>query len=175
MSADVIDPDAPVESSARRGQLWVTLAVGVGGVLGAEARFGLSTWVAHGPSGFPWATVLINVSGCFAIGVFMAVLAQLSSPHPLLRPLFGIGVLGGYTSFSTFTVDTERLVLAHRSGIAASYVLCTLVLGAVAVAAGTISTQLFVRRVHDLRIWYRRARGRDGHPSARAATSRRRR
>jgi CrcB protein len=144
--------DAPVRGGPRDPQWDVTAAVIVGGILGAEARYGLSLAVPHAPAGFPWSTVYINIIGCFCLGILMSLLNQLSSPHRLVRPFVGIGILGGFTTFSTFTVDAERLIEHHRSSIAGLYVLCTLATAAAAVAAATIIAQLAGRSVYRRRL-----------------------
>lgn len=84
-------------------------AVALGGALGALARYGLGVAWPHHADGFPWATIVINISGSFAIGVLMAYIAT-GTRHPLLRPLVGVGFLGGYTTFSTAMVDVRVLV-----------------------------------------------------------------
>jgi CrcB protein len=148
--AEELDSDAPVGGRDRQ---WdVTAAVMIGGVLGAEARYGLSVAAPHASAGFPWSTVYTNIIGCFCLGILMSLLNQLSSPHRLVRPLLGIGVLGGFTTFSTFTVDAERLIEHHRAGIAGLYVLCTLATAAAAVAAATIAAQLAARSVYRRRL-----------------------
>jgi len=86
--------------------------VALGGVIGSLARYGLAEAIPHGPTGFPWATFVTNVLGCFAIGLLLTRLTPRS--HPLLRPFLGTGILGGFTTFSTFAVDTEKFVA--RSG-----------------------------------------------------------
>lgn len=108
-------------------------AVAAGGVLGALARYGLTETVRPGPNGFPWATFAVNVLGCFAIGVLLAVLSPRS--HPLLRPFLGTGILGGFTTFSTYAVDTEHL-LGHRPAVAILYFFGTLVAALAAVRLG---------------------------------------
>ncbi|MFI7066315.1 fluoride efflux transporter FluC [Kribbella sp. NPDC050124] len=91
--------------------------VAVGGIIGSLARYGLAEAFSrelaqpHGSCEFPWATFATNVLGCFAIGVLLARLTPRS--HPLLRPFLGTGILGGFTTFSTFAVDTERLLPEH--------------------------------------------------------------
>jgi CrcB protein len=119
----------------------VVLAVGVGGVAGAEARYLLSEAVPHSAGQFPWSTLIINVSGSLLLGVLMVLVLELTSAHRLLRPLLGAGVLGGYTTFSTFAVDVDRLISAHRPMTAAQYVLVTVFGCAVAVWAATVVTQ----------------------------------
>ena len=75
--------------------------VAVGGVAGAEARFGLHAALPHDSTQLPLATLLVNLSGCLLIGMLMVLVTELVDAHPLIRPLLGIGVLGGYTTFST--------------------------------------------------------------------------
>ena len=126
----VIDPDVdlsdPAQRSADPAQQWSLIAAtAVGGILGAEARYGLSTAMPHRDQQFPWSTLLTNVSGCLLIGVLMAVLLKIPSPHRLVRPFLGVGVLGGYTTYSTFAVEVQRLVLHHRTMIALGYAALT--------------------------------------------------
>lgn len=135
--SEAIDVDAPV----RPGPQWdVTAVVAVGGVLGAEARYGLALTVPHPAAAFAWSTVLINVVGCFLLGSLMTVLARRPDPPRLLRPFLGIGVLGGFTTFSTFTVDAVRLAHDHRVATAGLYLLATVGLAASAVLAGSVVT-----------------------------------
>lgn len=75
---------------------------------GSLARYGLAEAIPHGPASFPWATFVTNVLGCLAIGILFARLTPRS--HPLLRPFLGTGILGGFTTFSTFAVDTQKLL-----------------------------------------------------------------
>jgi len=150
--AEELDPDAPVRGRSRERQWDVTVAVIVGGIIGAEARYELAAAAPHTSDGFPWSTVYTNVIGCFCLGILMSLLGQLTSPHRLVRPFVGIGILGGFTTFSTFSVDAERLIEHHRAGIAGLYVLCTLFAAAAAVAAATIAAQLAGRYVYRRRL-----------------------
>ncbi|ANY06324.1 fluoride efflux transporter FluC [Pseudonocardia sp. HH130630-07] len=124
----------------------VLAAVAVGGVLGAEARFGLGMLFPSPPGAWPWTTFWINVSGCVLIGVLLTLLAVARPPHPLLRPLLGVGVLGGYTTFSAWAVDSVGLAVAGRSGTALLHVLVTPVAAVLACAAGVAATRRLVRR-----------------------------
>lgn len=99
--------------------------ISAGGVLGALARHGLSVAWPHSPTGFPWATWTINVSGCFLIGVLMTSIARRRPHQRYLRPFLGVGFLGGYTTFSTSIVDLQPA----RPGTALAYLAAT-VLGA---------------------------------------------
>lgn len=62
------------------------------------------------PGGFPWTTLAVNVIGCAVIGLFMVVITDVWAAHRLVRPFFGTGVLGGFTTFSTYAVDIQGLV-----------------------------------------------------------------
>ncbi|HEY0474455.1 MAG TPA: CrcB family protein [Kribbella sp.] len=113
--------------------------IALGGVLGSLARHGLAEAFPHRAGGFPWSTFAINVIGCFAIGVLLAALTPLS--HPLLRPFLGTGILGGFTTFSTFAVDTERLLPAHAV-VALVYFFGTLAAALVATYLGGAVTRI---------------------------------
>jgi fluoride exporter len=141
-----IDADEPVDRGPLRGEWGVLLAIAVGGIIGAESRYGLDRLVPASRSGFPWATFTINVGGCLLMGALMVVLTELLTPHRLLRPFLGIGILGGFTTFSGFTVDTVRLVDAHRPALAIGYLLATLIVAAAALALGTAATRWLGRR-----------------------------
>jgi CrcB protein len=117
-----------------RGQGVAVAVVALGGALGALARWGVGlTWpTPHG--GFPAATLVINVVGCLLMGVLVVHVAELREAHPLVRPFLGVGVLGGFTTFSTFAVDAEQLLGAGRLGVALGYLAAT-TLGSVGAAA----------------------------------------
>ena len=119
-------------------------AIAVGGALGALARFGLTRAFPAAPGGFPWATWSINVGGCLLIGVLMAWLAAVTAPA-WVRPLLGIGVLGGFTTFSAHTGDAIMLVHTGHPVVAAVYVAATLVGALLAVFAGSQLTRKVLR------------------------------
>lgn len=124
-----------------RRQAPVLAVIAAGGVLGSLARHGAASLQADAGTGWPWAILVVNVSGCLLIGVLMAVLLDLTAPHRLLRPFLGIGVLGGYTTFSTYAVDTQRLLSDGRAAAALTYYLVTPVLALLAVWIGTAATR----------------------------------
>jgi fluoride exporter len=139
------DEDDPRRSAKIRPLEWDLLAaISVGGVLGAEARYGVDTLVPHRVGGFNWATVGVNASGCLLVGVLMAWLLSRARPPRLARPFLGVGILGGYTTYSTFAVDTVHLLHAHRPLVALGYVITTVVsaLGAVW-CAGTLARRIW--------------------------------
>jgi CrcB protein len=116
-----------------RGQGPVVAVVALGGALGATARYALSLWWPLQPGGFPWATFWTNVVGCAVIGVFMVVITDVWAAHRLVRPFFGTGVLGGFTTFSTYAVDVQKLVDHGRPAISLAYLAATLLAALTAV------------------------------------------
>lgn len=126
---------------------WAVLGVvAAGGVLGALARYGIGLAVPHEPAGFPWATFAINVSGCLLIGVLMVLVTDVWPGHRLLRPFLGTGLLGGYTTFSTYVVDVQHLLGAGAARTALVYLVGTLLAALVAVQVGMAATRWVTRR-----------------------------
>lgn len=113
----------------------VLSVVALGGALGALARYAVSVAMPHSPGSFPWATFVVNATGCLLIGLLLGW-HDGSRRHALVRPFLAIGVLGGYTTFSTYAVDVETLFAAGRFGVAAGYLMSTLVVALLAVWAG---------------------------------------
>ncbi|UVS82357.1 MULTISPECIES: fluoride efflux transporter FluC [Actinokineospora] len=112
------------------------VAVAAGGVLGSLARYGLA-------SAFPGAvtTFAVNVVGCLLIGALMAVPAR----RPWQRPFLGVGVLGGFTTFSTAMVDVTTLVREGRPAVAALLLVGTAAVALTATAAGLWATKAVLR------------------------------
>ncbi|MFF8770144.1 fluoride efflux transporter CrcB [Kitasatospora sp. NPDC015120] len=151
-SEDVVADGAAAGAARRRrppvlrGQGPAVAVVAVGGALGATARYGAGLLWTTGPSAFPWTTLLVNVVGCAVIGVFLVVVTEGRPAHPLLRPFFGTGVLGGFTTFSTYAVDARRLLEEGRPGPAVAYLGLTLVAALAAVwAAAAVTRRLLLR------------------------------
>lgn len=95
-------------------QVPVVAVVALGGTLGACARYAVQlAWPTPGGA-FPWATFAVNVSGCALMGALMVAVTELWVGHRLIRPFLGTGVLGGYTTFSTFVGDVDSLASSHR-------------------------------------------------------------
>lgn len=123
---DPVDSDVDLHVPRQRRELrdapWaVPAAIALGGALGALARYGLSAAVPHAPGAFAWSTALVNVSGCFLIGVLMVLVTGVWPELRLLRPFLGTGVLGGYTTFSTHVIDVQRMLAADAPATALLY------------------------------------------------------
>ncbi len=106
------------------------LAIGIGGAIGSLLRFWMSTWVhSFAGRGFPYGTLTVNVLGCLAIGVLFVLFTERFSDNTVLRAGVLIGVLGGFTTFSTFSIETFSLIeqgahLKAFANMALSLVLC---------------------------------------------------
>lgn len=115
------------------------LIVGAGGSLGAVARYAAGAWVAalggSDPSAFPWTTLAVNVTGSFAIGVFLALFASRRWSDGA-RLFVAVGFLGGYTTFSTFAWEFLGLLRGGETDLALAYVAASVALGFAAVALG---------------------------------------
>ncbi|MCK6463972.1 MAG: fluoride efflux transporter CrcB [Phycisphaerae bacterium] len=111
------------------------LAVAVGGAAGSALRYLFSGWVQGRAIGFPWGTLAVNVSGCLLIG-FLATRFDAAAVDPRLRAAVLIGVLGGYTTFSSFSWETLKLVQSGQFARAMGNVLGSVGLCMIAVYAG---------------------------------------
>ncbi|HVV33133.1 MAG TPA: fluoride efflux transporter CrcB [Vitreimonas sp.] len=109
------------------------LLVALGGAVGSVARYGVGYFAARTLGvGFPWGTLLVNILGGLAMGVLTA---KLDPSHEDLRLLIGVGVLGGFTTFSTFSIESVHL-LERNLGLGALYVVASVVLSVAACWAG---------------------------------------
>ena len=126
--------------------------IALGGAAGALLRWVIGEQWPVLPGQFPWSTLWINVSGCLAIGVLMALIEEVLAGRVYVRPLLGVGLLGGFTTFSTFAVETRALLGAHPAlalvyylGTPAAAVLAT-ILGAALVTSALRARTWFASR-----------------------------
>jgi len=111
------------------------LLVAFGGAVGSVARYGVGYFAARALGvGFPWGTLIINVLGGLAMGVLTG---KLDPSHEDMRLLIGVGVLGGFTTFSTFSIETVHL-LERNPGLGALYVAASVILSVAACWAGFV-------------------------------------
>jgi len=129
--------------SAARGD--EVVAVALGGVVGALARYAISAAVPHSDrAAWPWATFVTNMLGCLLLGIVLDWVDNRHEHwkrlHPrrarLARPLLASGVLGGFTTFSTFSVETYGLIDTGHAGAAIGYAVGSVLLGVAMVVLG---------------------------------------
>jgi fluoride exporter len=139
--------DSDLDGPVQKRELAVLGVIAIGGAVGATARYlvGLAWPTAAG--GFPWATLAINVVGCALIGILMVLVAEVWVNQRLLRPFLGTGILGGFTTFSTYAVDIQHLLAGGHPGTGLLYLAGTAAGALVAVwAAATTTRRLVARR-----------------------------
>lgn len=133
-----MDPDvSPFDVAVPRAreQVWdLVLVIAAGGAFGGAARFLLNRAVPT--TDFPWATFAENVTGCLLLGALMVFLLDVWTPGRYLRPFLGVGVLGGFTTFSAYTSETRALLLDGRVPAALMYVFGSLIVGLLATWTG---------------------------------------
>jgi len=116
------------------------LLVGIGGALGSVARYGSGVLVGKAwTSSFPLATLLINIIGSLAMGLLVGYLARTTPAWQADARLFvAVGVLGGFTTFSAFSLDTIAMIERGEIGLALLYVLLSVVVAIAALYAGLV-------------------------------------
>jgi fluoride exporter len=127
---------APIRQHQRSGPGAADLAaVAVGGGIGSVARYALAAAFPAG-HGFPWAIFAVNVSGCFCLGLLMVYLLEVWPPRRFLRPFLAIGLIGGFTTFSTFAGGVLTLLTGRAFALADAYALSSVVAALIAVWSG---------------------------------------
>lgn len=146
-----MDPDTATDTVANGSHRWlsflrsrwdVLLAISAGGALGSLARWGVGALVPWTGLTFPWATFIENISGGFALGALMVFILDVWPPHRYLRPFLGVGVLGGYTTFSTYMLETRHLLAEGQLVTAFTYLGGSLLVGLCAVWLGIASARM---------------------------------
>ncbi len=120
------------------------LAVAVGGALGSMARFAVGTWVAAGlGSRFPYGTLLVNLLGCLLMGLLVVLIDERWAVPPQWRAFALVGLLGGFTTFSSFSLEAYPLLRTQQWLAALLYVAGSLLLGLLALAVGIALARRF--------------------------------
>ena len=145
-----LDPDVTVEHSpepladlVRRDADLLPIIAG-GGALGSLARWGLASALPHRASEIAWGTVIANVAGSFLLGLLMAVVLDVWADRRYARPFLGVGVLGGFTTFSTYELDARGLFATHHPGLALTYLAGSVLAALVAVGAGVVGGRVAI-------------------------------
>ena len=125
------------ESCAYPRSVPVAVGIALGGAFGALARYGLDEWIGRRTGAFPWGILVVNVTGAFLIGVATELLGPRFEAG-WVRPLVVTGFLGAYTTFSTLSLETYRLLEDGSYGLAAVNALGSLAAGIGAVYAGVV-------------------------------------
>jgi len=113
------------------------LYVGAGGALGAMARYLMAGLVQRGVGGsFPWGTLAVNILGAFVMGLIVETAARLWSPSPELRAFLTTGILGGFTTFSAFSLETGLMIEKGQWALAAAYIAASVALCVLALFGG---------------------------------------
>ena len=114
------------------------LLVGVAGAAGVLGRYGIG--VAVGTRSFPWSTLGINLLGSFLLGLLLTAGIERDWSDSTTAPL-GIGLLGGFTTFSTFSYEAQTMLRDDRPGAAAAYVAASMIGGVLAAAGGYLAAR----------------------------------
>src|SRR3954454_11619303 len=126
----------------------ILILIAVGGAAGSIVRYLLGRAVqGMSPSGFPIGTMIVNISGCFLIGVLLRQFLNMQISAEL-RALLVVGFCGGFTTFSTFSAETVGLIEGGEYGRAATYVILSVILCLVATFAGIASVRLLAGARH---------------------------
>ncbi len=114
-----------------------SLWIGVAGFFGAVARYQLDTLISrHARGAFPWGTLVVNITGCFLLGLLLSVSSGRLDANPTLRTALTVGFVGAYTTFSTFSLQAVRLTEDGAVGLALGYVAASVAIGLLAAWAG---------------------------------------
>ena len=119
------------------------LIIGIGGAIGSMARFLCQKYLYHWfPHPFPWGTFLVNISGCFLIGVFYSLAEKGSILTPEWRLILTTGFCGGFTTFSSFAYENINMLKSADYTYVILYISGSVVLGILAAVAGTVTMKL---------------------------------
>ncbi|MDK2821581.1 MAG: fluoride exporter [Clostridia bacterium] len=121
------------------------LYIALGGALGATSRYIVSTWIYNKSEYlFPLGTFIVNIIGCFLLGVFSNLTLE-KSVSPQIRMMISVGFLGAFTTFSTFSLETLNIIKENNIGIAFLNITLSIIIGLLAVWVGVAFTNFFNR------------------------------
>lgn len=144
MRHDRFEGDEALDELAGARRMTIFLAVVMAGAIGVALRYLLDAAItARAGDAFPWSTLIVNVAGAFALGLVVALLGRHFVGTDIWRPTLGIGLLGGFTTFSAFALEAITLAEDGRIGRAAVYVAATNTLGIGAAASGLLLGRSF--------------------------------
>ena len=113
--------------------------VGVAGFFGAISRYWMDGWISRlAGGGFPWGTLVVNLSGCFLVGLLTTFLTERLLPHPNIRIAITVGFVGAYTTFSTFAYESLRQLQDGAIGLAFANIVVSVAAGIAAAWVGVV-------------------------------------
>lgn len=151
-----VDPDvtaAPPPPRVRElvaGSADLLPVIALGGALGSLARWGLAVALPHAASEIAWGTVIANLAGSLLLGLLMAFALDVWSQRRYIRPFLGVGVLGGFTTFSTYELDARGLFATGHPGLALAYVGGSVLAGLLLTVVGVVAGRAAIDRARGL-------------------------
>ncbi len=121
------------------------LLVAIGGAIGASVRYGAGVWLLKPNGLFPWITWSVNLLGCFLAGVFFALSQKYPALQQEARLFLMVGILGGFTTFSSFGLETFQLLRHGQNGLALAYALSSVIAGVIALSLGFYLLQALLK------------------------------
>lgn len=147
-----VQPERPrPRRRSGRAQPDVLAVIALGGMVGASARYGIAQWLPTTPNGFPWATFWTNLSGSFLLGLLLVLLLERFPPTRLVRPFVATGILGAFTTMSTYEVETALLIKNGHATTGLVYGLGSLIAGLALAYTGILAGRLTPPRHRDAR------------------------
>lgn len=122
--------------------------IALGGMIGATARFKLAEAIPTAPGHFPWATFWTNMSGSFVLGFLLIILLERFPPTRYLRPFLATGILGAYTTMSTYMVEVALLIKDGHATTGLVYGIGSVLIGLLLAYAGIVAARLTPQRDH---------------------------
>jgi len=113
-------------------------AVALGGAVGGSARYGVDLLLPSGAREFPAATFAVNVTGAFVLALLLVLVLEVWPPTRYVRPVLAVGLLGSFTTFSTWMVEFDRLLADGAALLAVSYLVASLLAGVAATVLGLV-------------------------------------